>query len=130
MLGSTRYSRDHDVPHVAVRPGDIVVDVRTDQGFFVCYAAYPGTRVDAFESNPESCDGLLSNVESNGLTDRVITKPYAIAEKDGRAALAVSRELGDGMTTINSKFARHTRLEVRKTIEVSTFTVTSVFGFF
>ena len=50
--------------------------------------------VYAFEPNPESYERLLSNVEINGLLDRVIAKPWAIAEYEGRAELLVSHELG------------------------------------
>jgi FkbM family methyltransferase len=130
MFGATWYSHDYDVPHVPIRPGDVVLDIGANQGFFTCYAAHRGARVYAFEPNPESYDMLLSNVNTNGLMDRVIARPWAVASKEGRADLLVSRELGGGMSTINAKFARNTRLEVRNTVEVPTVTLTQVFDHF
>lgn len=130
MFGSTWHSRDYDVPHVPIRPGDVVLDIGANQGFFTCYAAYRGARVYAFEPNPESYERLLSNVDANGLMDKVIARPWAIAEKEGRAELLISRDLGGGMTTINAEFARNTRLAVRRTVEVPTFTLIQVFDFF
>ena len=130
MFGSTWYSHDYDVPHVPIRPGDIVLDIGANQGFFTCYAANRGAIVYAFEPNPESYDRLLSNVELNGFVDRVIAKPWAISEKEGRAELLVSHELGGGMTTINSDFARNTRLAVRRTLEVPTYTLAQLFDLF
>jgi FkbM family methyltransferase len=130
MFGSTWYSHDYDVPHVPIRPGDVVLDIGANQGFFTCYAAYRGASVYAFEPNPESYDRLVSNIEMNGFSDRVIAKPWAIAEKEGRAELLVSHELGGGMTTINSDFARNTRLEVRRTLEVPTYTLAQLFDLF
>jgi FkbM family methyltransferase len=130
MFGSTWYSHDYDVPHVPIRPGDVVLDIGANQGFFTCYAAYRGANVYAFEPNPESYERLLSNVETNGLLDRVIAKPWAIAENEGRAELLVSHDLGGGMTTINPDFARNSRLAVRTTLEVPTYTLAQMFDRF
>lgn len=126
-FGSTWYSHEYDVPHVPIRPGDTVLDIGANQGFFTCYAAYRGARVYAFEPNPESYERLLSNVETNDLMDRVIAKPWAIADQDGRAELLVSNELGGGMTTINPEFARNARISVRRTVEVPSYTLPRVF---
>lgn len=130
MFGSTWYSHDYDVPHVPIRQGDIVLDIGANQGFFTCYAAHRGARVYAFEPNPESYDRLVSNVESNRLTEQVVARPWAISDREGLAELLVSRELGGGMTTINPEFARNTRFVVRKTLEVATYTLAQVFDFF
>jgi FkbM family methyltransferase len=130
MFSGTWYSHDYDVPHVPIRPGDIVLDIGANQGFFSCYAAHRGARVYAFEPNPESFERLLSNVETNGLTDGVTARPWAIDDKDGRATLLVSNELGGGMSTINPGFARNARISVRKTIEVPSYTIPQVFDFF
>ena len=74
-----------------------MLDIGANQGFFTCYAAHRGARVYAFEPNPESYDMLLSNVNTNGLMDRVIARPWAVASNEGRADLLVSRELGGGI---------------------------------
>lgn len=130
MFGGTWYSRDYDVPRVPIRPGDTVLDIGANQGFFTCYAAHRGARVHAFEPNPECYERLLSNVEMNGLMDRVTAKPWAIADSDGRTELLVSNELGGGMTTINPEFARNARISVRKTFEVPCHTLAQVFDLF
>ena len=123
MFGGTWHSHDYDVPQVPLRPGDVALDLGANQGFFTCYAAHRGAKVYAFEPNPESYERLLSNVESNGLKDRVVAKPWAITDHDGRAELKVSNELGGGMATIHPEFARNAKISVRRAVEVPCYTL-------
>lgn len=127
MFGGVWYSREYDVPGVPIRSGDTVLDIGANQGFFTCYGANRGARVYAFEPNPESFDRLVSNVAKNGLMDRVTAEPLAITDRNGRAELLVSNELGGGMTTVNSEFAQKTGLSVRKTVEVPCHTLAQIF---
>ena len=39
MFGEVWFDRDYDVPGLVLRPGDVVLDIGGNQGFFACYAA-------------------------------------------------------------------------------------------
>jgi FkbM family methyltransferase len=126
MFGGTWYSHEYDVPHVPIREGDTVLDIGANQGFFTCYAAHRGARVYAFEPNPECYERLVSNLELNGLTDRVVARPWAISDKNGQAELLVSNELGGGMSTINPEFARNYNVSIRRKLEVPMYALPQV----
>ncbi len=126
MFGGTWYSHEYDVPHVPIREGDTVLDIGANQGFFTCYAAHQGARVYAFEPNPECYERLVSNLELNGLTNRVVARPWAISDKNGQAELFVSNELGGGMSTINPEFAQNYHVSIRRKVEVPTYALPQV----
>jgi len=126
MFASTWYSHDYDVPRVPIGPGDVVFDIGAHQGFFSCYAAQRDARVFAFEPNPESFARLLENVEANGLSDRVVAKPWAIGAQDGTAELLVSEELGGGMTTLLPTFAENAHVSIRERLAVPCHTLPQV----
>ena len=93
------------------------------KAFFSCYAAHKGARVYAFEPEPESFARLLYNIKLNALEDRVVARPWAIADHAGSARLMVSRDCGGGTSTIVSRFAENARLSVRDVIAVPCYTL-------
>jgi len=60
------------VKGVPIRPGDIVLDIGANQGFFSCYAAHKGAKVFAFEPVPELRDRLMFNLRRNGFGARKV----------------------------------------------------------
>lgn len=126
MFASTWYSRDYDVPGVSLREGDVAIDIGGNQGFFTCYAARRGAKVYAFEPNPENYERLRTNVQQNGLENRVIAQPWAISDREGTAELMVSEELGGGRSTIVRRFAENSHISVRKKVTVPCYSLPSV----
>ena len=123
IFATTWYSRDYDVPGLAIRPNDVVIDIGANQGFFACYAAHKGAKVYAFEPEPENYSRLLYNVKQNALEDRIVARPWAIADHAGAADLKVSRDCGGSTSTIVSRFAENARLSVRDVIAVPCYTL-------
>jgi len=111
------------VPGLAIRPNDVVIDIGANQGFFACYAAHKGAKVYAFEPEPENYSRLLYNVKQNALEDRIVARPWAIADHAGAADLKVSRDCGGSTSTIVSRFAENARLSVRDVIAVPCYTL-------
>eukprot|EP00741_Cyanophora_paradoxa_P000360 tig00000403_g351.t1 len=67
-----RMARDHyGLKHVDVRPGDVVVDVGANTGWFALAAAkmFPRATVVALEPVPLSYALLLHNIRANGVTN-------------------------------------------------------------
>jgi FkbM family methyltransferase len=126
MFGETWHRHDYDVPKVPVRPGDIVLDVGANQGFFTCYAAHRGARVYAFEPFPQSFDTLLENVRANGFEKNVVARACALAGKNGTADLIYSDRLGGGMNTISFTFGQNNQLDPRHQITVPCYTLPQI----
>jgi FkbM family methyltransferase len=130
MLVGVWYKHEYAVPNMPVRPGDVVLDIGANQGFFTCYAAHFGARVYAFEPDPESFERLVSNIELNGFSDSVVAKPWAISDRTGSADLLVSKELGGGMSTIIPGFSEKTGMHLARTVNVPCHTMSEVFDLF
>ena len=83
-----------------VRPGDTVVEVGANVGYFTLLAAAaagPRGSVHAFEPDPELFALLRDNVEINGYDGRVRLWPCALADAPGRARFfATQRHRGNG----------------------------------
>jgi FkbM family methyltransferase len=118
MFSEVWYTRSYDVSGVPIRPGDIVLDIGANQGFFSCYAAYKGAKVFAFEPVPELFERLLFNVRRNGFADRVTAFPYAIGESDADVEIQVSASLGGGQSSIIPEFTKYYNVPVRQSIKV------------
>ncbi|MEI6350355.1 MAG: FkbM family methyltransferase [Verrucomicrobiota bacterium] len=126
MFGEVWHDRDYDVPKLAIRPGDVVLDIGANQGFYTCYAAWHGAQIHAFEPFPESFGRLTENVAANGLNARVKARCCAIGGQTGRRELLVSDRLGGGMDTIQESFAANANLEVRLKIPVDVISLEQV----
>jgi FkbM family methyltransferase len=126
MFAGTWYAGEYDVPRIPIRPGDIVLDIGANQGFFTCYAAHKGARVFAFEPNPDSFARLQENVKRNGLTRLVVTRPWAISGHTGESQLIVSADLGGGMSTIVPRFASEARFAISAALAVPCFTLSEI----
>ncbi|MDX2097116.1 MAG: FkbM family methyltransferase [Leptolyngbyaceae cyanobacterium bins.59] len=126
MFGEVWYNRDYDVPHFPIRPGDVVVDIGANQGFFACYAAHHQAKVYAFEPFPESLQTLKANLERNGLGDRVIAEPWAIGAREGTVKLFYGNDIGGGMNTTQPDFVQITQMDCQGNLEVPCYTLPQV----
>lgn len=126
MFGETWYNKDYDVPHFPIRPGDVVLDIGANQGFFTCYAAYQGAKVYAFEPSEQSFQTLMENLEANHLSDRVTARPWAIAGKNGLLELIKTDNLGGGMNTTQPEFAKEINLQILEKSKVEGFSLPHV----
>lgn len=126
MFGTSWYSRDYDVPGCPIRPGDSVVDIGANQGFFTCYAASKGARVYAFEPSPESFGRLKHNVERNGFSSLVALSQVAVSSFTGRTQLWCSDFLGGGANTIVASHLESIPEGVQGAVEVDTVSVDSI----
>jgi FkbM family methyltransferase len=105
MFAEVWFYRNYDVQGVPLRPGDLVLDIGANQGFFSCYAAQKGARVIAFEPDEKSFATLERNLARNNLSSRVTTRREAIGAERGVADFFVSPMLGGGMNTTSAVFA-------------------------
>ena len=126
MFGETWYSRDYDVPACPVKAGHVVIDVGANQGFFSCYAASKGAKVQAFEPFPDNCNRLRKNVHSNGFSSLVEISQKAVTAETGRAKLLCSSFLGGGANTIMESHARALGKDFSNIIEVETISIDCV----
>lgn len=106
MFGECWHDKDYDIPNFTVRPDDIVIDIGANQGFFSVYMAHKGAQVYAFEPFTPSFEILQQNLALNGMSNRVVAKPWAIAASSGETTMTTSNLLGGGMNTINLQFAK------------------------
>lgn len=74
-----------------IKPGDVVVDVGANLGWYTIYAARRGAYVYAFEPCAEVFALLKMNVEQNGLSSQVSLLPLALYS---RCESMVANELG------------------------------------
>jgi len=124
MFAEVWFYKNYDVPGVPLRPGDLVLDIGANQGFFSCYAAQKGARVIAFEPDQTSFAMLQRNLARNNLSARVITRREAIGAERGVTDFFVSPMLGGGMNTTSAVFA--SRFDHVKTEPVSCVTLSDV----
>ena len=126
MFSEVWYAHVYDVTGVPIRPGDVVVDIGANQGFFACHAAHKGAKVFAFEPVPESFERLLFNVKQNGFTDRVTAVQCAIGENNSEAEMFVSASLGAGHSSLLPKFVKNHHVPVKRTIHVQCKTLSQI----
>jgi FkbM family methyltransferase len=97
--------RDYDVPGLILRPGDVVLDIGGNHGFFACYAAWQGCRVLTFEPDAGNVRLLGINLEANDFVNRVKVVPAAVKAAAGEVRLFRTERLGGGMNTTVAQFA-------------------------
>lgn len=123
MFGEVWFDHDYDVPGVALRKGDLVIDIGANQGFFTCYAAWKGCSVYAFEPDRENFTLLESNVAANGFTAQVKLFPNAVKGEGGSTTLYRTAQLGGGMHTTNAAVAEKLGLVAKDGVEVTSVTL-------
>ncbi len=131
-VGSYRMFREvwgdksYDIPKLPIRPGDVVIDIGANQGFYTCYAAHQGAKVYAFEPFPTSYETLVGNIELNEFSSRVTAHPWALAAENGSAEMYFSEMLGGGMNSINKTFAEGVNLDRSRSLPVPCYTLPHV----
>lgn len=106
-----------------VRPGDRVIDVGANVGFYTCHVARwvgPSGHVYAFEPEPRNVERLEANVALNGLQDRVSVRPVALSYEEGKAQFNRAAGEHSGWGSLN-RYGEHV-----DHIVVTTQTVDSV----
>jgi FkbM family methyltransferase len=126
MFSATWYKHLNDVPGLPIGPGDVVIDIGANQGFFTCYAAQKGARVYAFEPVPELYQRLLRNVERNGFSGQVVAVQAAVSDSEDEVEMVVSDSLGGGQSTIVPEFARHFQTSMGDAIRVRCTTLPQI----
>jgi FkbM family methyltransferase len=105
MFSEIWFYKTYDVPGVSLRPGDLVLDIGANQGFYSCYAACQGASVIAFEPDTESYATLTRNLKRNGFTDLVSPRCQAVGNENGQVDFYITPMLGGGMNTTSVEFA-------------------------
>lgn len=111
LLPETLHMRVYDIPGVPLRPGDIVMDIGANQGFYSCYAGYQGATVYAFEPDQNSLPLLQKNIADNGLAQHVTVLPYAVSSETGTVDFYSTERLGGGQSSIMSDFVEQLGLK-------------------
>jgi FkbM family methyltransferase len=88
-----------------LRPGQTVLDVGANRGFFTMLAAAlvgPGGRVHSFEPNPAVMTDLREHVRVNGFADRVTCHPDALSDKadDGAVFYVSTKADNSGLSSL------------------------------
>jgi len=93
VVKETVLERQYLPPGITLAPGATVLDVGASIGDFAVDVARAaeGRRVHAFEPDPEAAAILEENVRGNGVSNVVVHR-LAVADRDGRAELAVDRD--------------------------------------
>jgi FkbM family methyltransferase len=118
MFSDVWFTHVYDVMGVPIRPGDVVLDIGANQGFFTCYAAHKGASVIAFEPVPELAERLVFNVYQNGFADRVTIVQCAVGGGNREVELRVSTSIGGGQSSIVPEFSKYHRVPTQRIITV------------
>lgn len=81
-----------------VRPGDSVIDVGANIGFYTLPLAGLGARVSAFEPASAARNALRINVALNGAEGKVRLFPFALGDHDGEATLTTDLDGANHLT--------------------------------
>jgi len=76
----------------ASRPGDVFVDVGANIGIYAVTAAARGARAVAFEPTLDARALVAENAALNGVSERVTTSAFALADYEGPARFTVGRD--------------------------------------
>jgi FkbM family methyltransferase len=123
MMPETFHARIYDIPFVPIRPGDVVIDIGANHGFFSCLAATQGATVYAFEPDPNTYNLLVENIKLNGLQGQVIPHQCAIAAESGDLQMYCTTDLGGGKSTIIPAFAVKSGMEVTAQSKVQAMSI-------
>jgi FkbM family methyltransferase len=74
------------------RPGDVFVDVGANIGVYAVTAAVHGARAVAFEPTLQARTIVSENAAVNGVSERVTTSAFALADYDGPARFTVGQD--------------------------------------
>jgi FkbM family methyltransferase len=119
MFGEVWFDRDYDVPGLVLRPGDVVLDIGGNQGFFACYAAWRGCCVLTFEPDTANVRLLRRNLEANGFESHVKVVQAAVKATAGEVRLLRTERLGGGMNTTVAQFAKRFGFADGESVQVS-----------
>ena len=126
MFGEVYHLHLYDIPWLPIRPGDLVIDIGANHGFYSLYAAHLGAKVLAFEPQKDTFELLQANIRSNGLQHRITAFPCAIGASSGTTTLSVSANLAGGMSTTSERFRQNSGIEVIDEYEVPVLSLEEV----
>src|SRR5689334_18042003 len=78
MMAETFHLHLYDLPFAPIRPGDVVLDIGANHGFFSCRAAQAGATVHAYEPDPTTYEFLTENIRANGLERSIVPHRAAV----------------------------------------------------
>ena len=108
-------------PDLAIKPGDIIVDIGANVGVFAAYAAKKtGTTVFAFEPSPVNIEFLRKNTEINDFHN-IFVNNFAVSDRPGTAEFALAK-IGGGHLLSN----HHTEDKLRDHVEVTMTTLEQI----
>ncbi len=125
MFGDVWHNHCYEAPGIDIRPGDAVLDIGANYGFFATYAAQRGAKVWAFEPTPSTYRLLMNNLAANGFLSSVKAEEAAIGAVDGTVTLYCSEELGGGMNTIVEQFRNENAANYQNAVGVRSFRLES-----
>lgn len=126
MFGEVFHLHLYDIPWLPIRPGDLVIDIGANHGFYSLYAACQGARVLAFEPQKDTFALLNDNIRRNGLADRIQAFPCAVGATSGTITLSVSANLAGGMSTTSPRFRLNSGITVIDEYEVPVLSLSEV----
>ena len=112
MFGEVYHMHLYDIPWVPIRPGDLVIDIGANHGFYSLYAAHLGANVLAFEPQKDTFDILQANIRRNGFEGQIQAFPCAVGASVGFTTLSVSSNLAGGMSTTSTQFRQNAGITV------------------
>jgi FkbM family methyltransferase len=123
MMAETFHALIYEIPFAPIRPGDVVLDIGANHGFYSCWAAQQGATVHAFEPDPSTYKLLLQNIATNGMEGRIFPHQAAIAAETGDLSMYCTSQLGGGLSTIVPAFADKTGMEVTSQSKVHAYSM-------
>lgn len=126
MFGEVYHLHLYDIPWLPIRPGDLVIDIGANHGFYSLYAAQLGATVLAFEPQNDTFELLQANIRRNGLQDQIRAFPCAVGARRGTTTLSVSANLAGGMSTTSPRFRQNSGIAVIEEYEVPVLSLAEV----
>lgn len=115
----------YDEYDVVVEPGDVVVDIGANYGFFSIYAWKKGaSKIYSVEPFPDTVECLAANTKN---LDGIFILPYAISDRIGEEEFAQTEVFGSNFLLKNSHLLDQD-LERRSVVKVPTTTLEMIFN--
>lgn len=111
--GSHEYVEEQFVRDL-LRPGDVVVDVGANIGFYTIPIAASGCSVWSFEPDARAASALVENVELNAVGGRTKVERIALSDFDGRAKFTSDLDVMNHLVPDDARGAGLAEVDVRR----------------